>query len=569
MSLFTNDGARPMGKGEQCPAGSVTDSELAAMLRGYKRSVASRYRSVVQEELATHLPPGKLLVSPKIDGELWFLVLDGAQAFFASPKGRVITGDVPVLKEALKALKRSEGRTIIAGELFAIKGKGSKGRPRVGDLANAMGGGEKAATDRIAFAAFDSLMGNQPETAAAPELFEGTEVPTDDASSDSDTTETTDTTDTDTGPNCNGEGELGPVRKLIWIANSGQGTVSKIDTETGVELGRYIVRADSAGSPSRTSVNRFGDVAVANRLGGVAKVYASEDDCVDQNGVQGIQTSTGANDVLPWGQDECLAWFTDLPHGDNRPMAWTNGVFNDETCEWEDVNVWTAWSDWAPGTAVVALLDGTDGSIIQEVPIPDLPNPWPNWHGFYGAAVDSDNNVWLSQLQGQNPQPSWLVRVNIEDFSYDAFEVPEEGGYGMTVTSEGYVWICGRSTRRFDPATTQWTSVPLLNGGVHTGGCMGDGNGILYRGAYAQIIGIDTQTLQVVRTLDVGQQGDDLIWGVAVDFDGFVWGVPRNGSRAYKVDAVNNQIVQTVNGLVGAYTYSDMTGFALVNVDPG
>ena len=163
MSLFTNDGARPMGKGEQCPAGSVTDSELAAMLRGYKRSVASRYRSVVQEELATHLPPGKLLVSPKIDGELWFLVLDGAQAFFASPKGRVITGDVPVLKEALKALKRSEGRTIIAGELFAIKGKGSKGRPRVGDLANAMGGGEKAATDRIAFAAFDSLMGGDSE----------------------------------------------------------------------------------------------------------------------------------------------------------------------------------------------------------------------------------------------------------------------------------------------------------------------------------------------------------------------------------------------------------------------
>ncbi|MCA9694414.1 MAG: ATP-dependent DNA ligase [Myxococcales bacterium] len=171
MSLFTNDGARPMGKGEQCPAGSVTDSELAAMLRGYKRSVASRYRSVVQEELATHLPPGKLLVSPKIDGELWFLVLDGAQAFFASPKGRVITGDVPVLKEALKALKRSEGRTIIAGELFAIKGKGSKGRPRVGDLANAMGGGEKAATDRIAFAAFDSLLGGDADASGSIPLY--------------------------------------------------------------------------------------------------------------------------------------------------------------------------------------------------------------------------------------------------------------------------------------------------------------------------------------------------------------------------------------------------------------
>jgi streptogramin lyase len=218
---------------------------------------------------------------------------------------------------------------------------------------------------------------------------------------------------------------------------------------------------------------------------------------------------------------------------------------------------------------VVTLLDGDTGEIIQEVPIPDLPQPWPNWFGFYGAAVDAQNNVWLSQLQGSNPSPSWLVRVNYDDLTYDPFEVPEEGGHGMTVTSEGYVWLCGRSTRRFNPDSGQWTSAPLLGGGVHTGGCMGDGNGILYRGAYAQVIGIDTTTLQVVRTLDVGQPGDLEIWGVAVDFDGFVWGVPRNGSQAYKVDPNNNQIVTTVSGLVGAYTYSDMTGFALLNVDPG
>jgi hypothetical protein len=131
------------------------------------------------------------------------------------------------------------------------------------------------------------------------------------------------------------------------------------------------------------------------------------------------------------------------------------------------------------------------------------------------------------------------------------------------------VWLCGRETRRFNPQTEQWTSVPLLNGDVHTGGCMGDGNGVLYRGGYAQIHGIDTTTMQVVRTLDVGQPGDDLIWGVAIDFDGFVWGVPRNGTRAYKVDPNNNQIVNTVNGLVAAYTYSDMTGFALLNISPG
>ena len=371
------------------------------------------------------------------------------------------------------------------------------------------------------------------------------------------------------GDPCGDGGNNLPVEKLIWIANSAQGTVSKIDTETGAELGRYIVRADSAGSPSRTSVNRFGDVAVANRLGGVTKIAGPLTSCVEKNGIPGIQTSSGPNDVLPWGEDECVLWFSDIPHQDNRPVAWTNGSFNQQTCEWEDVHVWTAWSDWAAGTAVVALLDGATGQILQEVPIPDLPQPWPGWFGFYGAAVDSDNNVWLSQLQGSNPSPSWLVRVNFSDFAYTGYPVPGEGGYGMTVTNDGYVWICGRETRRFNPQSEVWTSVPLLNGGVHTGGCMGDGNGLLYRGSYAQIHGIDTQTLEVVQTLDVGQPGDDLIWGVAIDYDGYVWGVPRNGSRAYKVDSDVNQIVQTVEGLVGAYTYSDMTGFALVSVNPG
>jgi streptogramin lyase len=290
--------------------------------------------------------------------------------------------------------------------------------------------------------------------------------------------------------------------------------------------------------------------------------------CQDTNGTPGIQTSVDAN-ALAWGQEECVAWHTPIPHGDNRPVAWTNGTFNDQTCEYEDLHVWTAWSDGAPGTAVVALLDGDTGTILQEVPIPDLPQPWPGWFGFYGAAVDAEDNVWLSQLQGSNPQQAWLVKVDRDTFTYTGYPVPGDGGYGMTVTNDGYVWLCGLQTRRFNPQTQNWTSVPLLAAGVHTGGCMGDGEGLLYRGSYAQVHGIDTTTLEVVRTLDVGQVGDGPIWGVAVDFDGFVWGVPINGSRAYKVDPDTNTISLQVDGLVQAYTYSDMTGFALQNVNPG
>jgi hypothetical protein len=394
----------------------------------------------------------------------------------------------------------------------------------------------------------------------------GTYSETGDGSGDGDGDPTGDgdgdpTTGDGDGEPCQGPGT--EIKGFIWIANTGEGTVSKINTEDGVELGRYIVRPDSAGSPSRTSVNNRGDVAVANRLGGVTMVRANVEDCVESNGMPGIQTSSGPADVLPWGQDECVGWHTPIPHGDNRPVAWTSGYTDPDSCYWLDRDVWTAWSDVSLGTAVVALIDGETGEFINQIPIPQLPEAWPGWFGFYGGAVDKDDNFWATQLQG-----GLLVKVNRSDFTYTTYPVPEEGGYGMTVTPDGYVWLCGRSTHRFDPDSGTWTSINHFGDpdSVHTGGCMGDGENLLWRGAYNQIMAVDTQTLAVAKQIAVTQEGDDFIWGVAVDFDGFIWAIPRNGSRAYKVSPDTNSVALTVNGLVSAYTYSDMTGFALSGV---
>ena len=106
----------------------------------FQRAVASSYRALPFEDLARGaVPSGVLQVSPKVDGELWFLVLDEQQAILCSPTGRVVSGDVPVLLEAKAALGRKQGRTVLAGELFAAKAPG-QGRPRVGDLGSAMGG---------------------------------------------------------------------------------------------------------------------------------------------------------------------------------------------------------------------------------------------------------------------------------------------------------------------------------------------------------------------------------------------------------------------------------------------
>jgi hypothetical protein len=163
MSLFSVDSARPLGKGRQSPAGSLLDSELATMVRNYKRVVAGSYRALVQDELSTHLPHGTLLVSPKIDGELWFMVFDEGEVFLSSPTGRVVSGDVPVLTEAKAAAGKVRGRTVVAGELFAAKPP-AQGRARVGDLAAVMGGEDKAQVERMAFFAFDLMLGGDAET---------------------------------------------------------------------------------------------------------------------------------------------------------------------------------------------------------------------------------------------------------------------------------------------------------------------------------------------------------------------------------------------------------------------
>ncbi len=120
-----------------------------------------------------------------------------------------------------------------------------------------------------------------------------------------------------------GGGGMGEVEfSYIWVANSPESTISKINTMTMLEEGRYLTRPDSAGNPSRTSVSLSGAVAVANRAGGITKVIAEPVKCDEMaNGVPGLQTSSGAGDVLPWGQDDCLAWYAPMAYDLQRPLA--------------------------------------------------------------------------------------------------------------------------------------------------------------------------------------------------------------------------------------------------------
>ncbi|HWB81527.1 MAG TPA: hypothetical protein VG755_41480 [Nannocystaceae bacterium] len=349
------------------------------------------------------------------------------------------------------------------------------------------------------------------------------------------------------------------LHSFIWIANSGQGTVSKINTQTMVEEGRYIVRPDSAGNPSRTSVALTGNVAVANRAGGVVKIYANPDDCAESNGMAGLQTSSGAADILPWGTEECIAWYTAFDYTTQRPVAWAAGEWNNSSCSYVNEKLWTA-GGYNAGVADVLLLDGETGVVENMVSIPSVIG----WAQLYGGAVDPDGNFWTVDHNWDGA--STLIRVNRSDMSYDTWPVTGQVHYGLTVDPEGRAWLCGNGgASRFDPVPETWTHLAPLNAGSALGGCMTDGQGTLWHSPYpnAQLVGIDTETVSIVETIPIPAY----VHGVSIDFDGNVWGVEFSGTRAFRVDP-NTMTVDTYDGLVGAYTYSDMTGFQLSSVGP-
>ena len=352
------------------------------------------------------------------------------------------------------------------------------------------------------------------------------------------------------GSGCGGGKGMGedPDFSYIWIANSAQNTISKIDTQTLAELGRYLVRPDGQGNPSRTSVNLSGDVVTASRSGGFTKFHARIEDCVESNGIPGIQTATDAN-FLPWDQEECRAWHTPMDYISQRPAAWTQGTFDQATCKYSNQKVWTSGNNESGDDLVdVLLVNGDTGAVEATIVVSGVQ---PDYFGLYGAAVDNKGNFWGSQL-GQG----WLVNIDLVTQEVRKWPMAT-GGYGMTVDSQGYVWTCSSNVARFDPMTETWATASV--GG--SGGCMEDGKGTLYMsGGAGTIVAVDTATLAVKTTYPVPQY----VHGISIDFYGYVWGVSM-GTQAYRVN-VQDSTLETFEGLVGAYTYSDMTGFALSNV---
>jgi hypothetical protein len=397
------------------------------------------------------------------------------------------------------------------------------------------------------------------------------------ASSTGDTT-VADTTvgttgDTTTGLPCEpGDTQgMGDVEKsYLWVANTDQGSISKVDTLNLLEVARYRSGPGAAGeSPSRTAVSFDGRfVIVNNRMTGRSTVVAANiEDCVDANNNGMIETSQNKNDLLAWGADECVRWsilhpFNGQFGGGPRGVTWSPGEFNQDTCKFEDPEVWVGYLPQQFAQAHMARLDGATGTVKETVVIPDWTvGTWTDY-GPYGAALDKNLDVWFVGLRGA------LYRVNTkEDPATSDRWIPPNALeiYGMTVDPDGDPWFgpnCGDITT-FDSMTETFIAVPGTNA-CHRGlAADKDGSVWVADNSECGVWQVDHKTNTLVAFHKLNPCSIPV--GVSVDLEGFVWVVDEAG-WAWKIDPMNVPGMQKVDIIGDHYTYSDMTGGQLKSV---
>ncbi|WP_157069327.1 hypothetical protein [Sandaracinus amylolyticus] len=353
---------------------------------------------------------------------------------------------------------------------------------------------------------------------------------------------------------------------FIWIANTGDGTVSKVDTRTRVEVARYRTGpAGGADDPSRTSVNSLGDVYVANRAGrSVTKISVLGADCTDTDGDGVVRTSTGPTDVLPWGQDDCVLWNVSLPDGGIlRALAAQDTLGPDGeiiTAVW--VGGWEglAWK-----------LDGENGAIVVRTASPT---------NNYGFALDGAGNLWIA---GRSARVLGRIdtRRCLDTASCDVAPCGDDGDscikqqvsipeghnpYGITVDADQRVWVAMHGTSTIgrydhDAAGARWT---FVNVGVDCHGIAADGAGWVWAAGYgAGVVRLDADD-PTMFSIVPGTDGRGSK-GMAIDFDGQVWSINQGTDDATVIEpgaTLGDATVTTsvVPAGIERYTYSDMTG---------
>ncbi|MFC1612919.1 hypothetical protein ACFL23_01170 [Patescibacteria group bacterium] len=357
---------------------------------------------------------------------------------------------------------------------------------------------------------------------------------------------------------------------FIWVPNM-EGTVSKINTETGDELGRYWV-APHNGDPSRTTVDLEGSCFVGLRSAGtVVKIGLYEaGNWIDRNGNGTCQTSKDLNndgditgaEILPWGEDECVLYEVVLISGKEGTFApgdYTGGY---------DMNYWgtsprglaidASNNLWA-GTSSSQnyyYIDGATGAILQTVDV----SQW--GHSAYGAVIDKNGILWSACLGNH------ILRLDPSNLT-NTIKISLNHTYGIGLDYADHLFVAGNSKlTKIDindmVNPIMWTKPARTMRGVV---CTSD-NDVWVAGmdASSQYAGVSRYDNDGNLIVTIG--GFNSPSGVAVDAEGKVWGTNISDTYIRRIDTVLNVIdlSKSVIGSSGHYTYSDMTGMMSRNI---
>jgi len=356
----------------------------------------------------------------------------------------------------------------------------------------------------------------------------------------------------------------------MWIANSGEDSVSRWDVDLNQETAKYHTwfgplsdhSAWSGPAPSRTAVDLNGNCYVANRHfdglpADVIKIY--EQDWVDRNGNGVLDTSHDANGDGVISPSEMLQ-MTDS-NGNNRidpdeitdeRIAWVatvgpaGGLGRSLAIDLEG-NIWLGLYN----SQVYYKLSGEDGSVL-EGPVNVSPNT------PYGSLVDRYGVLWGASLGGT------LLRLDTSTLDVQVLNHGFGTDYGIALgydasgctrvyqaSYSGYTYI------EYDSCAGTFSTPAEVQYGVL--GIATDTNGNIAASNYG--------TGEVSKFAPDGS----LIWsapaqvssearGTQVDRNNDVWVIYRDADKLAKYSGEDGSPLGVFNTGREPYTYSDATG---------
>jgi hypothetical protein len=369
------------------------------------------------------------------------------------------------------------------------------------------------------------------------------------------------------------------VYPYLYVANSGNSTISKVDTRINKVVAVY--RTGPAGTthdPSRTTVDRDGNVWVGNRQGNknLVKIAGDIKDCIDKNDDGVKQTSTDST-PLSWGQDECVLF--SVRHWPSGGLEGVRSLTTDL-----DGYIWVGTYN----TDKYFKIDPRNGNLIFSVN-----NPKP-----YGAVVDRDGILW-SANRGQNSTSriNTVTGAHLGDIKNFVDAPPHSSPYGITVNKYNKVYFTNAPVNGGNPLPgggfgyieedklitfNQTIFDPSESGKMWFRGITADDEGHIWFSAHyvfgphgvgnnipamgGQIYRIDHSTNQVICSQkSFGNYVEPI--GVVMDSDYNIWAIFRRDKTgphtkdgaAVKLNK-NCQIIETVVLGLSPYTYSDATG---------